>query len=121
MREITEQEQVRRDKLKEIKHPYPERYETNYTLKEAMKLEDGTENVKIAGRIMAKRKIELSNRKYDLQNNTITAINNNINTNRKKIEDIKEEQRRQEEERQRQAEEAARQNSQNNNAELATV
>ena len=36
---------------------HPERYEITHTLKESMKLEDGTENVKIAGRIMAKRKM----------------------------------------------------------------
>ena len=38
MREFTEQELVRRNKVEEIKefcNPYPERYETNYTLKEA--------------------------------------------------------------------------------------
>ncbi|MDD5979683.1 MAG: lysine--tRNA ligase [bacterium] len=57
MREITEQEQVRRDKLKEIKNPYPERYEVNYSLKEASKLEDGTTDVKVAGRIVLMRKM----------------------------------------------------------------
>ena len=57
MREITEQEQVRRDKLKEIKNPYPERYETNYSLKEASLLEDGTKDVSVAGRIVLMRKM----------------------------------------------------------------
>ena len=57
MREITEQEQVRRDKLKEIKNPYPERYETNYSLKEASVLEDGTKDVSVAGRIVLMRKL----------------------------------------------------------------
>lgn len=57
MREITEQEQVRRDKLKEIKNPYPERYETNYSLKEASVLEDGTKDVSVAGRIVLMRKM----------------------------------------------------------------
>ena len=60
MREFTEQELVRRDKIKEIKefcNPYPERYETNYTLKEASTLEDGTKDVKVAGRIVFMRKM----------------------------------------------------------------
>lgn len=57
MREITEQEQVRRDKLKEIKNSYPERYETNYSLKEASVLEDGTKDVSVAGRIVLMRKM----------------------------------------------------------------
>ena len=57
MREITEQEQVRRNKLKEIKNPYPERYETNYSLKEASVLEDGTKDVSVAGRIVLMRKM----------------------------------------------------------------
>ena len=59
-REFTEQELVRRDKIKEIKefcNPYPERYETNYTLKEASTLEDGTKDVKVAGRIVFMRKM----------------------------------------------------------------
>ena len=57
MREITEQEQVRRDKLKEIKNPYPEKYEVNYSLKEASKLDDGETDVKVAGRIVLMRKM----------------------------------------------------------------
>lgn len=36
---------------------HPERYEVTHSLKAARELEDGTENVKIAGRIMAKRKM----------------------------------------------------------------
>ena len=35
MRELSEQEVVRREKLKNIKNPYPDRYEVNYTLKDA--------------------------------------------------------------------------------------
>ena len=35
MRELSEQEVVRREKLKNIKNPYPERYELNYTLADA--------------------------------------------------------------------------------------
>ena len=60
MDNLTEQEQVRRDKLNNIKNycnPYPERYERTHTLKEAKLLEDGTENVKIAGRIVFMRKM----------------------------------------------------------------
>ena len=60
MREFTEQELVRRGKVEEIKefcNPYPERYETNYTLKEASTLEDGTKDVKVAGRIVFMRKM----------------------------------------------------------------
>ena len=60
MREFTEQELVRREKVEEIKefcNPYPERYETNYSLKEASNLEDGTKDVKVAGRIVFMRKM----------------------------------------------------------------
>ena len=48
MREFTEQELVRRKKLENIKNPYPERYETNYSIKDASMLEDGTTNVSVA-------------------------------------------------------------------------
>ena len=60
MRELSEQEIVRRDKLSEIEkytNPYPERYEVTNTLKEARTLEDGTNNVSIAGRIVFIRKM----------------------------------------------------------------
>ena len=60
MRELTEQEQVRRNKLEELKkicNPYPEKYEKTHSLKDAKKLEDGTKNVKIAGRIVFARKM----------------------------------------------------------------
>ena len=60
MREFTEQELVRRNKVEEIKefcNPYPERYETNYTLKEASTLEDGIKDVRVAGRIVFMRKM----------------------------------------------------------------
>ena len=60
MRELSEQEIVRRDKLDEISkytNPYPERYEVTNTLKEARILEDGTKNVSIAGRIVFIRKM----------------------------------------------------------------
>lgn len=57
MREFSEQELVRREKLNIIKNPYPERFETNYELKDASLLEDGTTNVKVAGRIVLMRKM----------------------------------------------------------------
>ena len=38
MREFTEQEQVRREKLKNIEKAYPERFETNYEIADATKL-----------------------------------------------------------------------------------
>ncbi len=60
MRELTEQELVRREKITEIKktcNPYPEKYETNYSLKEASQLEDGVTDVSVAGRIVFMRKM----------------------------------------------------------------
>ena len=57
MRELSEQELVRREKLKNIVNPYPERYETNYEICDAAKLEDGVENVRVAGRIILMRKM----------------------------------------------------------------
>lgn len=57
MRELSEQELVRREKLKNIENPYPERYEINYELSDASKLEDGTTNVRVAGRIILMRKM----------------------------------------------------------------
>ena len=60
MRKFTEQEQVRRDTLKELENiinPYPEKYEINYSLKEASLLEDGKTNVRVAGRIVLMRKM----------------------------------------------------------------
>lgn len=60
MRELTEQEMVRRDKIKTISqvcNPYPERYEITHSLKEASNLEDDTNNVKVAGRIVFMRKM----------------------------------------------------------------
>jgi len=60
MRNFSEQELVRRSKLEEIAaytNPYPERFETNYELKDACNLEDGTNNVRVAGRIVLMRKM----------------------------------------------------------------
>jgi lysyl-tRNA synthetase class 2 len=57
MREFSEQEIVRREKLKKIENPYPERYEITHSLKDASKLEDGLTNIKVAGRIVFMRKM----------------------------------------------------------------
>ena len=60
MKEFTEQEIVRRDKVLEIKkycNPYPEKYDVNFTLKEASTLEDGVRDVSVAGRIVFMRKM----------------------------------------------------------------
>ena len=60
MRELTEQEIVRRNKVEEIRkycNPYPERYDVNYTLKDASNLEDGIKDVRVAGRIVFMRKM----------------------------------------------------------------
>ena len=58
--ERTEQELVRIEKLEKIReycNPYPERYEKTHALKDARLLEDGTTNVRIAGRIVFARKM----------------------------------------------------------------
>ena len=60
MRELTEQELVRREKLNEIKkvcNPYPDSFNRTHTLKEAKVLEDGVKDVKIAGRLIFMRKM----------------------------------------------------------------
>jgi len=60
MKEYSEQEIVRREKIEEIKkycNPYPEKYDVTHTIKEARNLEDGTQNVRIAGRLMFARKM----------------------------------------------------------------
>ena len=60
MREFSEQELVRRNKLEEIAkvcNPYPERFEITHELKDAMLLEDATTNVRVAGRIILMRKM----------------------------------------------------------------
>ena len=60
MKEYSEQELVRRQKLEEISkvcNPYPEKYERTHALKDASSLDDGTENVRLAGRIMFMRKM----------------------------------------------------------------
>lgn len=60
MKEYSEQELVRREKLNEIRNycnPYPEKYERTHTLKEVKNLLDGTTDVSIAGRIIFMRKM----------------------------------------------------------------
>ncbi|MBQ2639590.1 MAG: lysine--tRNA ligase [Bacilli bacterium] len=57
MRELSEQERVRREKLENIKNPYPDRYEVNYELCDARELEDGVTGVRVAGRIILMRKM----------------------------------------------------------------
>ena len=59
-KELSEQEQIRRDKLNaisEVCNPYPENYERTHSLSEAKELEDGTNDVSIAGRIVFMRKM----------------------------------------------------------------
>ena len=59
-RTFSEQEMVRRNKLKEISkycNPYPEKYERTHELKEVKDLEDGVEGVRVAGRIVFMRKM----------------------------------------------------------------
>ena len=56
----SEQELVRREKLEKIKeycNPYPEKYEVTNSIKEAREIDDGTQDVKIAGRIVFMRKM----------------------------------------------------------------
>ena len=60
MRELSEQELVRRDKLVEIGkvcNPYPEKYPVNYKLCDAIKLDDGVSDVRVAGRVVFMRKM----------------------------------------------------------------
>lgn len=60
MRELSEQEIVRRDKLSEISkvcNPYPEKYGRTHTLAEAKSLDDGVTDVAVAGRIIFMRKM----------------------------------------------------------------
>ena len=60
MRVYSEQEQVRREKIAQIKkitNPYPEKYEINYEIKDAALLSDETKNVRVAGRIVLMRKM----------------------------------------------------------------
>ena len=56
-RVFSEQELVRREKVKNIKNAYPDRFDVNYEIKDAMILPDETENVRVAGRIVLMRKM----------------------------------------------------------------
>ena len=56
--ELTEQETVRREKLKNITqytNSYPDRFEITHELTEAKELADGTKGVRVAGRILLMR------------------------------------------------------------------
>jgi len=59
--ELTEQEQVRHEKLEKLKAagipPYPERFEMTHTLQQAFQLPDGAEPVRVAGRVTAIRSL----------------------------------------------------------------
>ena len=57
MREFSEQELVRRAKLDNIKQPYPDRFEINCEIKDAVLKEDGTTGIRVAGRIVLMRKM----------------------------------------------------------------
>ena len=60
MRELTEQEKVRRDKLSErakVCNPYPDSFKRTHTLKEAKMLDDGTTDISVCGRIIFMRKM----------------------------------------------------------------
>ena len=60
MRTFSEQETFRREKLEEIRkvcNPYPEKYVKTHSLEDAKLLEDGTTDVRIAGRIIFARKM----------------------------------------------------------------
>ena len=56
---FNEQMQVRFDKIEKIReaghHPYAERYEMTHNIGEALKLEEGTTGVRVAGRIVSMR------------------------------------------------------------------
>ena len=60
MEKLSEQELVRRQKLEEIRkfcNPYPDKFDKTHSLKEALRLADGTHDVRIAGRVMFMRKM----------------------------------------------------------------
>ena len=61
MADINELMRVRKEKEQKLKdngvNVHPERYEVTHTLKDARNLEDGTKNVRVAGRVMSKRKM----------------------------------------------------------------
>ena len=60
MRNFSEQELIRREKIEKIRevcNPYPEKYDVNYEICDVKNLEDGTTDVKVAGRIVFMRKM----------------------------------------------------------------
>lgn len=61
MGDISELKKVRLEKEEKLKelgiNVHPERYGVTHALKDARNLEDGTKNVKVAGRVMSKRKM----------------------------------------------------------------
>lgn len=61
MANVKELMAARQEKLQKIEnygiHPHPERYETTHEIGDARKLEDGTKDVSLAGRVMSKRKM----------------------------------------------------------------
>ena len=60
MKELSEQEIVRRNKVEEIRkvcNPYPERFEITHRLHEAINLPDEEKGVRVAGRIVFMRKM----------------------------------------------------------------
>ncbi|MEG2646064.1 MAG: lysine--tRNA ligase [Clostridia bacterium] len=61
MAEISELRKVREEKVQKLIesniNTRPDRYEVTHSLKNAMLLDEGTQNVKIAGRVMSKRKM----------------------------------------------------------------
>ena len=56
-RKLSEQEIVRREKLKLIERPYPDKFDATHSISEARELADGTTDVSIAGRIGFMRKM----------------------------------------------------------------
>ena len=56
-RKLSEQEIVRREKLKLVERPYPDKFDNTHTISEARQLADGTTDVRIAGRIGFMRKM----------------------------------------------------------------
>ena len=60
MEKLSEQELVRRQKLEEISkvcNPYPDKFDRTHSIAQARELEDGTKDVRIAGRVMFMRKM----------------------------------------------------------------
>ena len=60
MGEINELRRVREEKVQKLKEygvsVHPERFETTHSLNEAMKLDEGEQNVRVAGRVMSRER-----------------------------------------------------------------